>query len=104
MLSRKQIINHLRICAIKGVNKAVLNDVVMPIDSGFEALSEAERCVLTQMYMLKVPMNAQQVADEYGISRSTVYRIRKRALDILQLVLDDEYLEYNNLGKAVEIK
>lgn len=100
MLTRKQIINHLRISSIKGVNKAVLNDVVMPIDAGFEALSKTERIVLTYMYMLIVPMTAQEVADEFGVSRSTIYRIRNRALDILQYVLDDEYLEYNNLGKA----
>ena len=42
----------MRISSLKGVNKAVLNDVVMPIDAGFEALSEAERIVLTYMYML----------------------------------------------------
>ena len=102
MLTRKQIINHLRICALKHVNKGVLNDVIMPIDSGFEALSNGEQIVLTLMYMSSPAWKAQEVADEYGVSRSTIYRIRNRALDILQYVLDDEYLQYNNLGKASE--
>ncbi len=103
MLTKKQIINHLRICAIKGVNASVIDDVVMPMDSGFEALSDTEQFVLRSLYMEYTPLSADEVARKLSVSKSTVYRIRKRALDILQLVLDDEYLEYNNLGKAVKI-
>ena len=97
MLTRKEILNRLKIYRLKGVNKEIEQGIVLPIRAGFEALDYREHLVLTQLYTSPIPKNVVDVANMLGVSPATVYRIRNRALDILTLVLDDEYIEYNRI-------
>ena len=97
MLPRKEILNRLKIYRLKGVNKEIEKGIVLPIRAGFEALDEREHFVLSQLYTSPLPQSVSQVAGMLGVSPATVYRIRNRALDILTLVIDDEYIEYNKI-------
>ena len=103
MLTQTEIVNRLRIYALKGVNKELQDGITIPIDSGFEALSPVEETVLSMLYIDKPTKPASEIAKMYGVSVSTVYRIRKRALEILQCVIDDDYIKYNKIGKGVKI-
>lgn len=103
MLTQTEIVNRLRIYALKGVNKELQNGIVIPIDSGFEALSPVEETVLSMLYIDKPTKTPQEIAKMYGVSVSTIYRIRKRALLVLQCVIDDEYINYMKIGKEAKI-
>lgn len=97
MLTRKEILNRLKIYKLKGVNKEIEQGIVLPIRAGFEALEDREMFVLNKLYISQNPMTVREIAKYLQVSPATVYRIRNRALDILTLVIDDEYIEYNKI-------
>lgn len=51
MLTRKEILNRLKIYRLKQVNTEIEEGIVLPMRAGFEALEDREMFVLDKLYI-----------------------------------------------------